>query len=504
MSGKYVLSIDQGTTGTSVFIFDSDGEVRSRAYSEFTQYYLKPGWVEHDASEIWKVSISVIAEALRAGHIRASDLDAIGITNQRETVVLWDRASGQPVANAIVWQDRRTAAYCDQLRAQDGLEEMIRARTGLVIDPYFSGTKIKWMLDNVKGLRSRAEKGEIAFGTIDSWLVWNLTGSRVHITDYSNASRTLLFNIHDLKWDQEILELLDIPPSLLPEVKPSSFIYGETDPEMFFGTHSIPIAGIAGDQQAALFGQACYGQGRAKNTYGTGSFILMNTGTSAIRSSEKLLTTIAWGIGDQPVEYALEGAIFITGAAVQWLRDGLGIIRKASEIEALARSVKSNDGVYFVPALVGLGAPHWDPYARGILAGITRGTTGAHIARAVLESISYQTRDVVEVMERESGIPLKELRADGGASVNSFIMQFQADMLGVPVEVPRIVETTGLGAAYLAGLATGFWQSQEEIDAKWKLAHRYEPAMPSGERDRLYRRWHRAVERAKGWELDDD
>jgi glycerol kinase len=419
---------------------------------------------------------------------------------------LWsygERASGKPVGKAIVWQDRRTAAYCDRLRAQEGLEEKIRAKTGLVIDPYFSGTKIKWLLDNVKGLRRRAEKGEIAFGTIDSWLVWKLTGGRAHITDYSNASRTLLYNIHDLRWDQEILEILDISPLVLPEVKPSSFIYGETDPEIFFGTHSIPIAGIAGDQQAALFGQACHGPGRAKNTYGTGSFILMNTGNVAIRSREKLLTTIAWGIGDAPIEYALEGAIFITGAAVQWLRDGLGIIKKAAEIEPLARSLTSNDGVYFVPALVGLGAPHWDPYARGILAGITRGTTSAHIARAVLESISYQTRDVVEVMERDSGLPLKELRADGGASVNSFLMQFQADILGVPVEVPTIVETTALGAAYLAGLATGFWQSQEEIDAKWKLAHRYEPAMSADERDRLYRRWHRAVDRAKGWELDD-
>ena len=503
MSGKHVLSIDQGTTGTTVLIFDCKGEVRSRAYSEFTQYYPRPGWVEHDATEIWQVSIGVIAEALKTGHIRASDLDAIGITNQRETVVLWERASGKPVGKAIVWQDRRTAAYCGQLRAREGLEEKIRAKTGLVIDPYFSGTKIKWLLDNVNGLRRRAEKGEIAFGTINSWLVWKLTGGRAHITDYSNASRTLLYNIHDLRWDQEILEILDIPPLVLPEVKPSSFIYGETDPEMFFGTHSIPIAGIAGDQQAALFGQACHRPGRVKNTYGTGSFILMNTGNAAIRSREKLLTTIAWGIGDAPIEYALEGAIFITGAAVQWLRDGLGIIKKAAETEPLARSLASNEGVYFVPALVGLGAPHWDPYARGILAGITRGTTSAHIARAVLESISYQTRDVVEVMERNSGLPLKELRADGGASVNSFLMQFQADILGVPVEVPRIIETTALGAAYLAGLATGFWQSQEEIDNNWKLAHRYEPAMSADERDRLYRRWQRAVERAKGWELDD-
>ena len=498
-----ILAIDQGTTGTPVLVFDREGEIKARAYSEFAQHYPRPGWVEHDANEIWKVSIAVIAEALGDGQIRASDINAIGITNQRETVVLWDRATGEPVAKAIVWQDRRTAGYCDELRARDGLEETIRSKTGLVIDPYFSGTKVKWILDNVPGLRSRADRGEICFGTIDSWLVWKLTGGRAHITDYSNASRTLLYNIHDLKWDEEILVLLDIPAVILPEVKPSSHVYGETDPEMFFGTHGIPVAGIAGDQQAALFGQACYGEGLAKNTYGTGSFILMNTGTEAVRSKEKLLTTIAWGIGDEPVEYALEGAIFITGAGVQWLRDGLKIIKNAAETEALARSLASNDGVYFVPALVGLGAPHWDAYARGTLLGLTRGTTGAHLCRAILESMCYQTRDVVEAMQRDSGIPLKELRADGGASVNSFIMQFQADMLGVPVEVPRIVETTALGAAYLAGLATGFWRSRDELDAKWKLAHRYEPQMAGQERARLYRRWGQAVQRAKGWALED-
>lgn len=503
MSG-YVLAIDQGTTGTTVLIFDHDGSVKGRAYSEFTQHYPRPGWVEHDATEIWKVTIAVIADAFRSAGIRASDLCAIGITNQRETAVLWDRATSHPVHNAIVWQDRRTAAYCDQLRAQDGLEERIRAKTGLVIDPYFSGTKVRWMLDNVAGLRGRAERGEICFGTIDSWLVWNLTGGRVHITDYSNASRTLLYNIHDLKWDEEILGLLDIPSAILPEVKPSSHVYGETDPEMFFGTHSIPVAGIAGDQQAALFGQACYGEGLAKNTYGTGSFVLMNTGREAVRSKEKLLTTIAWGIGDEPVEYALEGAVFITGAAVQWLRDGLKIIENAAETEHMANSLASNDGVYFVPALVGLGAPHWDPYARGLLIGITRGTTRAHVGRAVLESICYQTCDIVQTMQRDSGISLKELRADGGASVNGWLMQFQSDMLGVPVEVPRIVETTALGAAYLAGLATGYWQSRDELDAKWQLAHRYEPRMPQAERERLHGRWLAALERAKGWARDDD
>lgn len=499
MSEGYVLSIDQGTTGSTVLIFDHEGKIKGRAYSEFTQHYPKPGWVEHDANEIWETTIKVIGEALRTTGVKANELKAIGITNQRETVVMWERATGNPVAKAIVWQDRRTSKFCDELKAREGLQETIRRKTGLVIDPYFSGTKVKWMLDNVSGLRNRAEKGEIAFGTIDSWLVWKLTGGKAHITDYSNASRTLLYNIHELKWDEEILNLLNIPSAILPEVKPSSYIYGETDSDMFFGAGPVPVSGIAGDQQAALFGQACYGEGLAKNTYGTGSFVLMNTGQEAVVSKGKLLTTIAWGIGDEPVEYALEGAIFITGAAVQWLRDGLQIVTKAAETEAMARSVQSNDGVYFVPALVGLGAPHWDPYARGILAGITRGTTRAHVARAVLESMCYQTRDVVEAMQEESGITLKELRCDGGASVNSFLMQFQSDILGVPVEVPRITETTALGAAYLAGLATGFWKSRDELDAKWQLAHRYEPVMSNADRNRLYKRWHAAVERAKGW-----
>ncbi|HRC68909.1 MAG TPA: glycerol kinase GlpK, partial [Candidatus Competibacter denitrificans] len=408
MSAGYVLAIDQGTTGSTVLIFDHDGQIRGRAYSEFTQHYPKPGWVEHDAEEIWLVTVKVIAEALRAANIRASELCAIGITNQRETVVLWDRATSQPVANAIVWQDRRTARFCDELKEQ-GLEETVRRKTGLVIDPYFSGTKVKWLLDNVAGLRERAGRGEIAFGTIDCWLVWRLTGGKAHVTDYSNASRTLLYNIQDLRWDEEILDRLEIPKAILPDVKPSACVYGETDPEVFFGTRRIPVAGIAGDQQAALFGQACHSPGLAKNTYGTGSFLLMNTGTKLVFSKEKLLTTIAWGIGDEPVEYALEGAIFITGAAVQWLRDGLKLIGSAAEIEELARSVPHNEGVYFVPALVGLGAPHWDPYARGLLIGLTRGSTQGHIARAVLESIAYQTRDVIEAMQRDSGITLQEL-----------------------------------------------------------------------------------------------
>jgi glycerol kinase len=494
----YILAIDQGTTGTKVIVFDREGHVRSRAYSEFTQYYPKPGWVEHDADEIWTVSIGLVAEALSKAGVEPSEIRAIGITNQRETSLMWDRVSAKPVGKAIVWQDRRTAAICDELKAR-GLEDTFRRKTGLVVDAYFSGTKVKWLLDNTTGLRARALKGEIAFGTIDSWLVWKLTGGRAHITDYSNASRTLIYNIKDLCWDKELLEILDIPEEILPSVKPSSYVYGHTAPPVFFG-QSIPISGIAGDQQAALFGQACYREGLAKNTYGTGCFLLLNTGREVVQSNEGLLTTIAWGIEDEPVEYALEGAVFITGAAVQWLRDGLGIIETAAETEELARSLNSNEGVYFVPALVGLGAPHWDAYARGTITGITRGTTRAHFARAALESMCYQTRDVVKAMERDSGIPLKELRADGGAVSNSFLMQFQADILGVPVEVPQVAETTSLGAAYLAGLAVGFWKSREELDAKWKVERRYEPRMSEREREGLYERWLKAVERAKDWE----
>jgi glycerol kinase len=447
--------------------------------------------------------MKVIAEALRTSGIAPDDIQGIGITNQRETVVVWERQSGRPVGRAIVWQDRRTARYCDELKAQ-GLQETIQAKTGLVIDPYFSGTKLKWLLDNTRGLRARAERGEVCFGTIDSWLVYRLTGCRVHISDYSNASRTLLYNIRDLGWDKELLELFGVPEAMLPEVRPSSQVYGETDPQMFFGTRRIPVAGIAGDQQAALFGQACHSRGMAKNTYGTGSFVLMNTGTEAVASNERLLTTIAWGIGDQPVEYALEGAIFVTGSAMQWLRDGLGIIKHASETRELARSVPENEGVYFVPALVGLGAPHWDPYARGLLIGITRGTGKGHVVRAVLESMAYQTRDVIEAMQRDSGITLKELRCDGGASVNSVLMQFQSDILGVRVEVPSITETTALGAAYLAGLAVGFWESKDEIAEKWALDVRYHPRIDAAKREKLFARWHKAVDLAKGWALDDE
>ncbi|HEX8709166.1 MAG TPA: glycerol kinase GlpK [Pyrinomonadaceae bacterium] len=498
MREGYVLALDQGTTGTKVIIFDHEGTIKGHAYSEFTQHYPQPGWVEHDAVEIWTVSLRLVSVAIERAGIAPSEIKAIGITNQRETAVVWDRATGEPVANAIVWQDRRTAALCDQLKAE-GLEALFRRKTGLVVDAYFSGTKIKWLLDHVEGLRARAAKGQLAFGTIDSWLVWNLTRGRAHVTDYSNASRTLMYDIHELGWDEELLRIFGVPRSMLPEVRPSSHVYAETDPAVFFGER-IPIAGIAGDQHAALFGQACHGAGLAKNTYGTGSFVMLNTGGQAVESREKLLTTIAWGVGDEPVEYALEGAIFITGAAVQWLRDGLGIIRDAAETEALAASLESNEGVYFVPALVGLGAPHWDAYARGSIQGITRGTTRAHLARAALESICYQTRDVVEAMERDSGIALRELRADGGAVSNSFLMQFQADILGVPVEVPLIKETTSLGAAYLAGLAVGFWESREELDAKWKLDRRFEPGLGAQERDLLYERWLKAVERSKNWE----
>jgi glycerol kinase len=498
MADGYILAIDQGTTGTKILVFDHETNIKSHAYSEFTQHYPQPGRVEHDAEEIWEVTINLIAEALKSANISAAEIRAIGITNQRETSVLWDRSTGVPVSRAIVWQDRRTAGICDDLKAR-GHEDVFKSKTGLVVDAYFSGTKVKWLLDNIEGLRARAENGEIAFGTIDAWLVWKLTCGRAHVTDYSNASRTLMYNIQDLCWDKDLLDILSVPEAVLPEVKPSAYVYGSTDPGVFFG-ESIPVAGIAGDQQAALFGQACYGEGLAKNTYGTGSFILLNTGREAVASKEGLLTTIAWGIGDESVEYALEGAIFITGAGVQWLRDGLQIIESAGETEVLAKSINSNGGVYFVPALVGLGAPHWDAYARGTIIGITRGTTRAHLARAALESMCYQTRDVVEAMERASGIKLKEMRADGGAVSNSFLMQFQADILDVPVEVPVVTETTSLGAAYLAGLAVGFWKSREELDAKWKVARRYEPRMSETEMAGLHGRWLRAVERAKDWE----
>jgi glycerol kinase len=475
--------------------------VRGRGYSEFTQHYPRPGWVEHDAEEIWRVSLGAVADALKAAGVEARSLRAVGITNQRETVVAWERATSAPVARAVVWQDRRTAAMCDELKAR-GLEDSIRAKTGLVLDPYFSGTKLRWLLDHTAGLRERAAAGEVAFGTVDSWLAWKLTNGAAHVTDPSNASRTLLFDINRLAWDDELLALFDVPRAALPEVMPSSFVYGHTEPSAFFGAR-VPVAGLAGDQQAALFGQGCYEPGAAKNTYGTGSFLLMNTGAAPVRSRAGLLTTVAWQLDGEPAEYALEGSIFVTGAAVQWLRDGLGVIESAGETEALARSLESNEGVYFVPALAGLGAPHWDAYARGAVVGLTRGATRAHLARAALEAMCYQTRDVVSAMERDSGVPLRDLRVDGGAVCNSFLMQFQADILGVAVEVPEVTETTAAGAAYLAGLAAGFWPDRREIAARLRVARRYEPQMNEDERERLHRRWLRAVERAKGWERDD-
>jgi glycerol kinase len=497
MTDPCVLAIDQGTTGSTVLVIDAGGAIRGRAYSEFTQHYPQPGWVEHDPEELWSVTLDVIKTALDNARLLASDIHAIGITNQRETSVLWERASGNPVGRAIVWQDRRSAGLCDELK-QEGLEPVWQQKTGLLIDPYFSATKLRWMLDNDADLRRRAEYGDIAFGTIDSWLVWKLTGGARHITDYSNASRTLLYNIHDLDWDPDILGRLEIPRAILPEVRPSSQVYGETDPQIFFGAR-VPVSGIAGDQQAALFGQACQQPGMAKTTYGTGSFLLMHTGQTAVQSKQRLLSTVAWRLGNDPVEYALEGAIFITGAAIQWLRDGLGIIANAAESEALATSIESNDDVYFVPALAGLGAPYWDAYARGTIIGLTRGSTRAHLVRAALESICFQTRDVAAAMTREADIELTELRADGGAVANRFLLQFQSDLLGVPLEVPVITETTALGAAYLAGLATGVWSGRDELQAQWRSARRYEPAMAANERERLYARWQQAVERSRDW-----
>jgi len=494
---QYILSIDQGTTSSRVLVFDHDGRVQGVANSEFPQIYPQPGWVEHDAARIWSDCQTLMQQALDDASATPRDIAAIGITNQRETIVCWEKGSGKPVANAIVWQDRRTADMCTRLK-QDGHEPAVQEKTGLLLDPYFSGTKLKWMLDQDPSLRQRAARGEVLAGTIDSWLLWNLTGGRQHVTDYSNASRTLLYNIRDLQWDEELLEMLDIPRAMLPRVVASSGHIGLTAPQLF-GGHEIPICGIAGDQQAALFGQACYSPGQVKNTYGTGSFLLMHTGTQAPRSEQRLLSTIAWRIGEEPVEYAIEGAVFVSGAAIQWLRDGLGIIQHAAESQALAESLESNEDVYFVPALTGLGAPYWDPYARGAIVGITRGTTRAHLARAALEAICYQTRDVVDAMSRDASLPLTELRADGGAVVNQFLMQFQADTLGVPVLIPEVTETTALGAAYLAGLGVGFWESRQQIQSQWRQAASYEPSMESAHRDQLYARWQQAVRTSRTW-----
>jgi glycerol kinase len=494
---KYVLALDQGTTSSRAIVFDQAGQVVSAAQQEFRQFFPQPGRVEHHPEEIWESQYGVARAALNNAGATAADIGAIGITNQRETTVIWDRKTGQPIHNAIVWQDRRTAAFCDELKAE-GFDRVIREQTGLVTDPYFSGTKVKWLLDNVEGARSRAENGELAFGTIDSFLVWKLTGGWMHITDVSNASRTLLYDIHRGQWSADILERFDIPRALLAEVVPSSASYGDTDSSLFGG--AIAIAAMAGDQQAATFGQACFQAGMAKNTYGTGCFMLMNTGAEAVESQNNLLTTVGWQVDGEPVQYALEGSIFIAGAAVQWLRDALQIVTDAAETEAIARSVESSDGVYFVPAFVGLGAPYWDPYARGAILGLTRGTGRAHIVRAALESIAYQTRAVVDAMRADSGLELSALRVDGGAVNNDYLMQFQADILDVPVQRPAVTETTALGAAYLAGLATGFWSSQEEIAGQWAVEQTFEPQMSADERQSLYAGWQEAVERAKGWE----
>ena len=488
-----ILAIDQGTTGTTCLLFDEDCKVRGRAYREFTQHFPRPGWVEHDAAEIWDVTRVVAHEALVAAGVAASALTAIGITNQRETVVVWDERSGQPLHNAIVWQDRRTAARCDELRGQ-GLEPHVRERTGLVIDPYFSATKIEWLLDNIEGLRARAAAGGVRFGTIDAWLAFNLTGETV--TDYSNASRTMLFDIRSLGWSEELCEALGVPVASLPQAAPSAHMFGETDPDAFLGAR-VRLAGMAGDQQAALFGQACLEPGLGKNTYCTGSFVLQNAGPDPPPVREGLLNTVAWGIDDR-VDYAVEASVFVTGAAVQWLRDGLGIIAAAAETEGLAASLDSNDGVYFVPALTGLGSPHWDPYARGTIVGLTRGTGRAHLARAALEAIAYQTVDAVQAMEAASGRRLGELRADGGAVVNAWLMQFQADVLGCPVVVPEVSETTALGAAYLAGVGTGTW-TVDDVRRLWREAVRYEPQMSADQRQTLLHGWRRALERAREW-----
>jgi glycerol kinase len=496
MKKEYVMALDQGTTSSRAVIFDKHGKIVSMAAKEFRQIYPRPGWVEHDPSEIWDSQMEAARQALDSLNLSHQRIAAIGVTNQRETTLIWDRESGRPVYNAIVWQCRRTAPSCSEIQ-KTKFAQKIRRKTGLVIDAYFSATKIQWILDYRKTIRRAAERGELAFGTVDSWLVYNLTGKKLHITDYSNASRTMLYNIHDLSWDGKILEYFHIPEKILPAVKASSEIYESTSPSSFLGLE-IPVAGIVGDQQGALFGQTCFRKGLSKNTYGTGCFLLMNIGGKPLLSRKNLLTTIAWGI-DREIEYALEGSIFIAGAVVQWLRDELRMIQQASESERLASSIQSNDGLYFVPAFVGLGAPYWDMYARGAIFGITRGTTPAHIARAALESIAYQTRDVLECMEEDSGTELKELRVDGGAAANEFLMQFQADILGVPVVIQATTETTALGAAYLAGLAVGFWKDQQQIAANYRVKRKFIPRMSSKQRESLYRKWKMAVERAKGW-----
>jgi len=491
MAAKYILALDQGTSSSRAVVFDHDGHIRAVAQKEFTQYFPRPGWVEHDPREIWSSEAAVIAEALAGNGIRGRDIAAIGITNQRETTLVWDAETGEPVSNAIVWQDRRTGPFCDSLKAR-GLTETIREKTGLIIDAYFSATKIRWILENVPGARERAEQGGLRFGTVDSWLVWNLTAGRVHVTDVTNASRTMLFNIHSLQWDEDLLQLMGIPRSMMPQVRSSSEVYGLTDSSLF--AREIPIGGIAGDQQAALFGQMCTEPGSVKNTYGTGCFLLMNTGSKPTLSRNNLLTTVAWKIGDQ-VNYALEGSIFVGGSVVQWLRDGLKVIRSSAEVEDLVRQVDDNGGVYFVPALTGMGAPYWDPYAKGCIYGITRGTGVAHIARAALEGIAFQTMDIVRAMEKDAGMKLAELKVDGGASRNNLMMQFQADILDTRVIRPEITETTALGACYLAGLAVGFWESVEEVKRLWKAERTFRPQASAEEVLRLREGWADAVRR---------
>lgn len=493
---RYILALDQGTTSSRAIIFDHDGKIVTTAQREFKQYFPKPGWVEHNANEIWGSVLAVMAEAFGSADIDPKEIAAIGITNQRETAVVWEKSTGRPVYNAIVWQSRQTAGICEELK-EAGHNELFRDKTGLLIDAYFSGTKVKWILDNVEGAREKAEAGDLLFGTIDTWLIWKLSGGHAHVTDYSNASRTLMYNIYEQKWDDELLDILTVPKSMLPEVKPSSEVYANTIPYHFFG-FEVPIAGAAGDQQAALFGQACFESGEGKNTYGTGCFMLMNTGEEAVKSDHGLLTTIAWGY-DGKVEYALEGSIFVAGSAIQWLRDGLRMLKSAKDTEQYANRVETTDGVYVVPAFVGLGAPYWNSDVRGAIFGLTRGTEKEHFVRATLESLAYQTRDVLTAMEQDSGIELKTLRVDGGAVNNNFLMQFQADILDVPVERPEVSETTALGAAYLAGLAVGFWKDQAEIKQQWKLDHQFEPTMDDSHREHLYKGWQHAVEATMGF-----
>lgn len=500
MEKKYVLALDQGTTSSRAILFDRLGNIVGVAQKEFTQIYPKAGWVEHDAMEIWGTQSGVAREVLETIGVHPQEIASIGITNQRETTVVWDKHTGKPIYNAIVWQDRRTAGICDELK-EKGLETYIRENTGLVVDAYFSGTKVKWILDNVEGAREKAQRGELLFGTVDTWLIWKLTRGQVHATDYSNASRTMLYNIMDLNWDEKMLQELDIPSSMLPEVKDSIGIYGVTDPQTFGGSE-IPIAGVAGDQQAALFGQTCFESGMAKNTYGTGCFMLMNTGTKAVSSKSGLLTTIAWGM-DGKVEYALEGSIFIGGAAVQWLRDGLKLFDSASDSEYYAGKVKDTDGVYVVPAFAGLGAPYWDMYARGAMFGLTRGTQKEHIVRATLNSLAYQTKDVLGAMESDSGLKLQSLRVDGGATGNNLLMQFQADILGVPVQRPQLTESTALGAAYMAGIAVGFWE-KGDIARRASGDATFEPHMDEAVRTKLYKGWKKAVKRTMDWEKDEE